>query len=476
MSFISTILDYIMAFVNWVWGIPMLILLAGGGIYLLIRLHGVTLTKLPFILKNTIGKAFGKNNGSGDGKHSGWQAATGALASCLGTGNIVGTALAVAYGGPGAVFWLWVAGFVACTIKFCEVTMCMLHRHINKDTGEWEGGPGYYLSEATGKQWPGFLYGIFCLLAMLVCASVQIGSGVDNLEAFGAPRIPSTIILTVLCAVVVIGGMNSLLKVTEKVVPTMSILFIVGALVVIFANITKIPGIFATIFASAFTGHAAVGGFAGCTIMGCIRWGLARGVFSSDAGAGYTTMSHAVADTNHPVKQGMWGVFEGFFDTIIVCTLTCLTILCTGVWQWDGLSSSAMTMTAFGTVLGRVGSLLVVVCLLLFTFSTACAQVEFACVSLVRLVGEKGRAIGRWIILALILVGGFLGVDALIGYVDLSIFLITIVNTPIILLCCKQVVNASNEYFSNPTKWDTEKWPKWEKMEEEYQEEKSEEE
>jgi len=187
MSFISTILDYIMAFVNWVWGIPMLILLAGGGVYLLIRLHGVTLTKLPYILKNTIGKAFGKNNGSEDGKFSGWQAATGALASCLGTGNIVGTALAVAYGGPGAVFWLWVAGFVACTIKFCEVTMCMIHRHINKDTGEWEGGPAYYLSAATGKKWPGLLYGIFCLFAMLICASVQIGSGVDNLEAFGAP-------------------------------------------------------------------------------------------------------------------------------------------------------------------------------------------------------------------------------------------------------------------------------------------------
>ncbi len=305
---------------------------------------------------------------------------------------------------------------------------------------------------------------------MFLCSSAQIASGVDNLEAFGAPRIPAAVILTVLCGVVVIGGMNSLLKVSEKVVPTMSILYILGALIVIFANITKVPGAFVSIFRCAFTGHAAVGGFVGAGTIACIRWGLCRGVFSSDAGAGYTTMSHAVAEANHPVQQGMWGVFEAFFDTIVVCTLTCFTILCTGVWQEEGLASSAMTMTAFGTVLGTAGQLLVMICLLLFSFTTACAQIQFACVSLVSLVGEKGRTIGRWVLLAIIFVGGLLGIEALISYVDLGVLLMTLLNTPIILLCSGQVVKVTKEYFADTKKWETQKWPKWEQLEAEYEE------
>ncbi len=464
----------LLAFVNWIWGIPMLILLAGGGIYLLIRLRFMPFRRLPYIMKNTIGKSFGQGNSKGKGKFSGFQAASGALAACLGTGNIVGTAMAIAFGGPGAVFWLWVAGFVACAIKYTEVTMSMIHRHID-DKGNWVGGPSYYLSRATKVKWLGPAYGIASLIAMFLCSSAQIASGVDNLEAFGAPRIPAAVILTILCAVVIIGGMNSLLKVSEMVVPTMSVLYIVAALIVIFANITKVPGVFVSIFRCAFTGHAAVGGFLGAGVIACIRWGLCRGVFSSDAGAGYTTMSHAVAEVNHPVQQGMWGVFEAFFDTIIVCTLTCLTILCTGVWQTEGLASSAMTMTAFGSVLGTAGSLIVMICLLLFSFTTACAQVQFACVSLVSLIGEKGRTIGRWVLLAMIFVGGLVGIEALISYVDLGVLLMTLLNTPVILICCGQVVKVTKEYFADPKKWETQKWPKWVEMEEKYKKEHKEE-
>ncbi len=465
----SAFSSHLLAFVNWIWGIPMLILLAGGGLYLLIRLKFIPFTRLPFIMKNTIGKSFRSGSSEGKGKFSGFQAASGALVACLGTGNIVGTAMAIAFGGPGAVFWLWVAGFVACAIKFCEVTMCMIHRHLD-DQGNWEGGPSYYLTEATGKKWVGSAYGIACLIAMFLCSSAQIASGVDNLEAFGAPRIPAAVILTVLCAFVVVGGMNSLLKVSEKIVPSMSILYMLGALIVIGANITKVPEAFLSIFRYAFTGHAAVGGFIGAGAIACIRWGLCRGVFSSDAGAGYTTMSHAVAEANHPVQQGMWGVFEAFFDTIVVCTLTCFVILCTGVWQTEGLASSAMTMTAFGTVLGTAGSLLVMICLLLFSFTTACAQIQFACVSLVSLIGEKGRTYGRWVLLAMVFFGGILGIEALISYVDLGILLMTLINMPVILICSDQVVKVTKEYFADPSKWETTKWPKWEEMEKDFAE------
>ncbi len=464
----TAFLNGILAFTNWVWGIPMLILLAGGGIFLAFRLRFIVFIRLPFILKNTIGKSFGKENKKKKGKFSGWQAATGALASCLGSGNIVGTAMAIAFGGPGGVFWLWVAGLVSCAIKFAEVTMCMIHRHLDS-RGNWEGGPSYYLSEATGRKWMGTVYAIACLFALFLAASAQIGSGVDNLVAMGAPRMVSTIILTLLCVAVVVSGMNSLMTYREKIVPIMSVLYVVGALVVILVNIDQLPGAFYSIFRYAFTGHAAVGGFAGAGVAACIRWGICRGVYSSDAGTGYTTMSHAVAEVNHPVQQGMWGVFEAFFDTIIVCSLTCFTILCTGVWQEEGVSSSAMTMTAFGSVLGTGGSLLVTVCLLLFTFTTACAQIQFACISLVKLVGEKGRIYGRWVLLAMVFVGGIVGIEALINYVDFGTFLMTVINMVGILICSGQVVKVTREYFDDPKKWETKKWPKWEQMEADYQ-------
>ena len=458
----QVILDLIMAFTNWLWGIPMLVWVVGGGFIMSVFLGFPQFTRLGFILKHTIFKGFGKKGS--DGKFSSWQAVTGALASTLGAGNIIGTAMAIALGGPGGVFWLWVSGLVCAVVKYCETTMAMKYRVIN-NKGEWEGGPQIYLSAGTGWKWISPLYAVICIVCLFLAASAQIGSGVDNIVGMGAPRIPTTIILTALVGLVVVGGMRSLLKVTEKVVPLMAGIYMVGSLIVIIMNASAIPSVLASVFACAFTGHAAVGGFAGAVVTQSIRWGVARGCYSNDSGTGVTTITHAVADVNHPIQQSMWAVFEVFFDTIVVCTMTCLVILTTGVWTADGVAASVMTATAFGNNLGTFGSLLVTVCVVLFTFTTACAQVEFTEKQFSKLLGENKGSICRWIMLVLILGGGMIGIDALINYVDFFAGLYTLVNLLGVYWCYKQIVALHKEYFANPTKWETEKWPHWVELE-----------
>ena len=456
------ILDAINAFTNWLWGIPMLIWIVGGGLYLSIRLGFLQFTKLGFILKNTIGKSFGKKEKK-DG-FSSFQALTGALASTLGAGNIIGTAMAIAFGGPGGVFWLWVSGLFCCCVKYAEVTMSMKYRRLDPD-GNWEGGPQIYLTEGTGWKWISPLYAVICIVCLFLAASAQIGSGVDNLETLGAPRLASTIILTVLAAVVVIGGMKSLLTVTEKLVPFMAIIYMIGALIVIVLNAGAIPGAIGAIFASAFTGHAAVGGFVGSTFALAVRWGVARGCYSNDSGTGVTTIVHAVAEVNHPIQQSMWGVFEVFFDTIVVCTMTCLVVLTTGVWQLD-VAPAVMTATGFTQTIGPIGGIIVTIAVVLFTFTTACAQIEFTVAQFAKLINDKTSTKNtcRWIMIALIFVGGIVGIGALIAYVDFFAGLYTLVNLLGVYWCTNQIVALTKEYFDDPQKWETTMWKPWADM------------
>lgn len=455
------VLQLMQDFANWLWGVPMLLVIVGGGFVMSVRLGFPQFTKLGFVLKHTIGKSFGQKGQ--DGKISGWQAVTGALASTLGAGNIIGTAMAVGFGGPGGVFWMWLSGFFCCVVKFCETTMAMKYRKLNKK-GQWEGGPQIYLTAGTGWKWISPLYAVICIVCLFLAASAQIGSGVDNLVGLGTPRLATTVVLTGLVGVVVIGGMKSLLSVTEKVVPFMSVLYMVGCLVVIAFNIERLPEAFFSIFRYAFTGRAAVGGFLGATVMQSIRWGIARGCYSNDAGTGVTTIVHAVSDVNHPIQQSMWAIFEVFFDTIIVCSMTCLTVLSSGVWT-TGIDPAIMTATAFRNALGTFGSILVTVAVVLFTFTTACAQIEFTEAQFVALVGEKARGIARWGMLALILLGGMVGISTLISYVDFFAGVYTLVNLLGVYWCGGQIVTLFKEYFSDPDKWETVKWAHWTELE-----------
>lgn len=458
--------NVIFGITNWVWGLPMLIFLVGGGAFLTVRLKFRTFTKLGFALKQTIGKSMKGEGKAEEGKHSGFQAVTAALASTLGAGNIIGTAMAIGLGGPGGVFWLWVTGIFCMAVKYSEVVMGMKYRHLDAK-GEWEGGPQFYLSEATGQKWMSPAYSLFCFLCLILAASAQIGSGVDNLANLGVPRIPSTVVLVVLAGLVVVGGLNSLLKVTEKIVPAMSIIYMVGCLIVIVMNIANLPGAIISIFASAFTGHAAVGGFAGAALSASIRWGVARGCYSNDSGTGVTTITHAVAEANHPAQQGLWGIFEVFFDTIIVCSMTCLAILSTGVWM-DGIEPAVMTATAFSKTIGSVGGLIVTISVILFTWTTACAQIEFSAQQVRAFLGDGAAKIVRWIMLAFLIIGGIVGISALIQYVDFFNWVFIAINMIGVYLCNGEIVALTEEYFADPEKWEKTMWPKWVEMKAEF--------
>jgi len=465
----DALLKAILAFTNWLWGIPMLLVIVGGGAWMTVRLGFIQFTKLGFILKHTIGKSLGEKGE--EGKFSGWQAVTGALASTLGAGNIIGTAMAIAFGGPGAVFWLWLSGLFCCAVKYSEVTMSMLYRKLNAE-GAWEGGPQIYLTAGTGWKWISPLYAVVCIVCLFLAASAQIGSGVDNIVGLGAPRMVTTVILTICVGLVVIGGMKSLLSVTEKMVPFMSILYMVGCLIVMFVNIENLPGAIASIFRYAFTGRAAVGGFAGAALAQSIRWGIARGCYSNDSGTGVTTIVHAVADVNHPIQQSMWAIFEVFFDTIIVCSMTCLVVLSSGVWTVK-MDAAVMTAAAFKNALGGVGGLLVVIAVVLFTFTTACAQIEFTEAQFIMLIGEKARGYARWGMLALILVGGMVGITTLINYVDFFAGVYTLINLLGVYYCGSKIVAVTKEYFADTEKWERTKWPHWVELEKAYAEKKT---
>ena len=366
----QVILDGIMAFTDWLWGLPMLIVIVGGGFWMSVRLGFPQFTRLGFILKNTIGKSFGEKGE--EGKFSGWQAVTGALASTLGAGNIVGTAMAIAFGGPGGVFWLWLSGLFCCAVKFSEVTMGMKYRKLD-EKGRWEGGPQIYLSEGTGWKWISPLY----------------------------------------------------------------------AVIVLILNIQNVPAAFLSIFRYAFTGHAAVGGFAGAAVNMSIRWGVARGCYSNDSGTGVTTIVHAVADVNHPIQQSMWAVFEVFFDTIIICTMTGLIIVITGAWDPSlGLEGVNITMEAFrrGFSILPIGSgfapYFLTISLAFFAFTTILGWAYYSEKCLQYLIGKsrKKKLTYRWIYVLAVFIGPYLTVSAVWTSADIFIGLMAFPNLVALIL------------------------------------------
>ena len=455
----------ILAFTNWVWGYPMLIWLVGGGIFLSFKIHMIQFTKLGFIMKQTIIKSIKGEDATSDGeKVSGYKAVTGALASTLGAGSIVGAAMAVGYGGPGGVFWLLVAGLVACSIKYSEVVIAMKHRERGKN--EWIGGPQYYLTKATGWKWIGVVYAVCCIICLFLAASAQIGSIVDTLGALKVPKIPATVVITLAAGLIVLGGMSRLLDFTEKIVPVMSIMYVVGGILVILLNIQALPGAFASIFRYAFTGRAAFGGFGGATLAMCIRWGVCRGIYSTDAGVGVTTITHVAADVNHPAQQGLWGIFE-VVSTIAICLITCLVILVTGVWETNS-SAATLTLAGFQAGIGKAaGGFIVTVALLLFCFTTAVAQTLFGCGQMVKLFGNHASVWGKYVFLGLMFVGGIVGISTIINYVDFMSALLIFINMLGIYMRSNEIKEVTEEYFKNPERWEHEMWEPWKKANEE---------
>ena len=291
-----------------VWGPPMLILIVGTGIFLTIRTNFMSITKFGYSMKNTFLKMFSKEQ-SGEGEVTAFQAVSTALAGTIGTGNIAGVATAIAIGGPGAIFWMWLAAIFGMTTKFTEVVLSIRYREKTPDN-HYVGGPMYYIENGIGWKWLAVLFAAFGALASFGIGNmVQSNSVSDALNTtFNVPPLATGIILAILSGLVIVGGIKRIGAFTEKLVPFMAAIYIVGGLIIIILNIGQVPAAIGEIFSSAFTGSAATGGFAGSTITLAMRYGVARGVFTNEAGLGSAPIAHAAATTDHPVRQGLWGM------------------------------------------------------------------------------------------------------------------------------------------------------------------------
>ncbi len=364
-----------------VWGWPCLILLVGTGVYYTIRCGWVQFKWFGYIMKNTIGKIFEKKE-AGEGAVTPFQAVCTALAATVGTGNIAGVTGAIALGGPGAVFWMWISALFGMCTKFAEVTLAIHFRERN-DKGDWVGGPMYYISKGLGKNWKwlGSLFALFGMLAAFGIGNMtQINSIVTSISGtinsftpinVNTANLIIGIIVAIFCAIVLIGGLKRIGQVTEKLVPFMAVIYILSALIIFFAHIGNIGNVLRSIFVGAFTPSAVVGGAAGITISAAVKRGVGRGVFSNEAGLGSAPIAHAAADTDSAVRQGCFGVFEVFADTIVICTLTSFAVLMSGTPINFGQAAGAdLTIAAFGTTLGRAGGIIISVGLTLFATST----------------------------------------------------------------------------------------------------------
>lgn len=364
---------------DFVWGPIMLTLLVGTGIYLTIRTRGIQVTKFGYIMKNTLGTLFKKSTKDHGGNLTPFQAVTTALAGTVGTGNIAGVIGAIFVGGPGAVFWMWVSAFFGMCTKYAEIALAIKYRVVEAD-GTHKGGPMYYIEKGIGKSWK-WLAMVFAALGGL--ASFGIGNIAQSSEIagamsgiFGLDPMITGILLAVIVAVVVLGGVKRIGQVTSYMVPFMALFYIAAGIAVIIMRITEIPAAFATIFTSAFSLESVGGGVAGYAIMLAMRQGVARGVFSNEAGLGSAPIAHAASSADEPVEQAIWGVFEVFFDTIIICTITALAAILSGVYLTPGglesfSSKGAAAVAAFNTILpGTIGGTVIQISLLFFALST----------------------------------------------------------------------------------------------------------
>lgn len=357
---------------GFVWGPVMLLLLVGTGILLTIRAGFPQLTKLGTIMKSTVGSLFGEDAHKKDEAGiSPYQAVATALASTVGTGNITGVATAIVAGGPGAVFWMWVSALFGTMTKFAEVTLAVKFRQKN-ERGEWVGGPMYYMENGLNAKWLGVIFACFATLASFGIGNMTQSNSIATAlnETIGISPVVTGVVVAIIVAFVILGGIKRIAEVTERLVPVMGVIYVLLGVITIALNLDKLPGAFAIIFQGAFAPQSVLGGVMGYTIMNAIRFGFARGVFSNEAGLGSAPIAHAAANTDNPVKQGMWGAFEVIFDTFIICTITSLVVVMSGMYTAEGLDGAALSIAAFNQSVGMFGTIGVTIGTVLFALST----------------------------------------------------------------------------------------------------------
>ncbi|BHH82117.1 alanine/glycine:cation symporter family protein [Desulforhopalus sp. 52FAK] len=440
-------LDAIVGKINaFAWGPPMLILLVGTGFWLTINLRGLQFTKLGHALYLALVKRKEDSDEPGDITH--FQALMTAMAATVGTGNIAGVATAIAIGGPGALFWMWITGLVGMATKYAEAILAVKYREVDEN-GEMCGGPMYYISKGLNMPWLGTVFALFASIAAFGIGNmVQANSVADAVEAtFHIPFWVTGVTLMVLSAVVILGGIKSIAKVTSLLVPVMIVFYVAAALFIIFSHITEVPAALAFIVKQAFNPTAAVGGFAGATIMMAIRFGVARGVFSNESGLGSAPIAAAAAQTKTPTAQALVSMTQTFIDTILVCTMTGLVLILTGAWS-NGQTGAELTTTAFNAGIAG-GGYIVTLGIILFAYSTILGWCYYGEKSIEYLFGIKSVMPYRVVFILFIGVGSVAKLSLVWNISDTLNGLMAVPNLIGLLMLTPVVVSETKKYFED---------------------------
>lgn len=431
---------------DWIWGPPLLLLLTGTGLFFTVRLGLIQLRRLPFALK----QIFKPADASTKGDVSGFAALCTALSATIGTGNIIGVATAIALGGPGALFWMWLAAFLGMATKYAECLLAVKYRETDHK-GNMLGGPMMYLSKGAGQPLLAKLFALFGL--GVACFGIGTFPQVNAISSaathlFNIPTVAVAGILTVLVALVTIGGVKSISAVAAKIVPVMAVFYVVACLWVLGANIEQLPHAVALVFESAFTGMAATGGFAGAGMMLAIQAGIARGVFSNESGLGSAPIAAAAAKTDSCVEQGLVSMTGTFIDTLVICTMTGLTLILTQSWSGE-LAGAAMTSHAFAVGMeSSIGPMLVNIGLLFFAFTTILGWHYYGERCVAYLFGKRAIYLYKIIFIGLIASGSFIHLNTIWILADIVNGLMAIPNLIGLLLLRHVVIDETRAYFN----------------------------
>lgn len=439
-------LEFLTKVDSFVWGPPLLILLVGTGIFLSFRLGLLQVTQLPRALK----LIFKADDKEGEGDISSFAALSTALAATIGTGNIVGVATAIKMGGPGALFWMWVAAFFGMATKYAEGVLAIRYR-VKDEKGSASGGPMYYIVNGMGEKWrplANFFAGGAVLTALLSTGTfTQVSSITDSIKTgLGIGSEITGPILTILVAIAIFGGIHSISKISTAVVPFMALVYVLAAVTILVVNLDQLLPTLELVVKSAFTPTAALGGFTGATVRTAIQTGIARGVFSNESGMGSAPIAAAAAKTESPVEQGLISMTGTFIDTIIVCSLTGLSILITGTWSGDA-NGASLTQEAFATVFGNFGSILLMLFLVLFAFTTIIGWNYYGERCFEFLFGLRFIWIYRALYVAFVFLGAFLTVDVIWLIADIVNALMVLPNLIALLALSPIVVLETKNYL-----------------------------
>ncbi len=445
----ATIMDPLVSFAGWMWGWPLVGILTIVSIIYSFGLKFVQFKRFGFIMKNTFGKIF-TTKSSGEGTLTPIQAVSSALAGTLGTGNIAGVGVAVGLGGPGAVFWMWIVALLAAIVKYAEIVLGIFYRE-KDSSGVYRGGFMYVVTNGLGSgwKWLAMFWSFLFFIQFTIGGAVQSNALADVLNlSFGWNNLIVGIVVAILAGIVIIGGIKRIGKVAEKIVPIMAVVYFLGALVILITHYNVIPQALSQIVSSAFNGMAATGGFAGATVMMVIRHGFSRGVFSNEAGMGTSPMAHATAQTDHPARQGIWGIFEVFVDTIIMCTMTALVIMVTGTLA-SGEVGASLTALSFGQGLPGPGDLIVTLSTAFFAYTTILVAEYYAETGAQYVFGEKIIKPFRYVFIIGLVVGAVGGLKQVWGIFDLFMALTVAINAIVITYFIGDVKRLTKEFFGS---------------------------